>query len=174
MEKLFDLAGMALDLRELKDPDRPKGLVTARVDSRDKLRAWAHAFGEGFGLPKGSQASIVELIGAAWEESGGKWRHYVGTLDGDPVGSSSMYLDRGVAGLYFVGTVPAARQRGIGTWMTSLPLKEARELGVRLSVLHAAPKAQPLYRRLGFKEYCQLGLYRPSFMDWAGFPPEKA
>jgi predicted acetyltransferase len=44
--------------------------------------------------------------------------------------------------------------------MTFLALRDARRLGMRLSVLHAAPLAQPLYSRLGFNEYCKLSIYR--------------
>jgi GNAT superfamily N-acetyltransferase len=159
MEHLFDLAGMALDLEELKNHNVPTGLVTKSVDTRDKLRAWAHAFRESFELPSWSGSGIAEVISAAWKESGGKWHHYIGTIDEAPVASSSMYLDQGIAGIYFVGTVPSARKRGIGTWMTLRALQEAHALGIRVSVLHAAPLAQNLYSRLGFKEYCKLGLY---------------
>jgi ribosomal protein S18 acetylase RimI-like enzyme len=159
MEHLVDLAGMALDLDRLNHPKAPRGLVTREVHTRDELRAWAYAFREGFGLPDGSKPRIAELIGAAWEDSRGKWHHYVGTLDETPVASSSMYLDQEVAGIYFVGTVPSARRRGIGTWMTFLALQDARALGTRWSVLHASPLGRSLYRRLGFEEYCTLGIY---------------
>ena len=159
IEHLVDLAGMALDLNELTGPEIPGGLVARDVRTRDDLRAWAQAFRQGFGLPDGTEADIAELIGAAWEASGGKWRHYVGTVDGAPVGSSSMYLDQGVAGIYFVGTVPAARRRGIGTWMTFLALRDARSVGTRWSILHASPVGRGVYARLGFQEYCTLSAY---------------
>ncbi|MGD2165983.1 MAG: GNAT family N-acetyltransferase [Anaerolineae bacterium] len=159
IEHLVDVAGMALDLDELDRPEVPRGLVTRKVRTRHDVRAWACAFREGFGLPEGSETGIAELIGAAWEHSRGTWHHYVGTLDEIPVGSSSMYLDQGVAGIYFVGTVPSARRRGIGTWMTFLALQDARELGTGWSVLHASPLGRGLYARLGFEEYCTLGIY---------------
>jgi ribosomal protein S18 acetylase RimI-like enzyme len=159
IEHLVDLAGMALDLDGLDRPEVPGGLATREVRTRDDLRDWARVFREGFGLSEGSERGIAELIGAAWEDSGGKWHHYVGTLDETPVGSSSMYLDQGVAGIYFVGTVPSARRRGIGTWMTFLALQDARALGTRWSVLHASPLGRGLYARLGFEEYCTLGIY---------------
>lgn len=159
MAFVFNLAGMALDLEELKNQEFPSGLEASRVDKREELLAWAHAFREGFGLAEWSESGIIELIGDAWEESQGKWCHCIGTVNETPVASSSMYLDQGVAGIYFVGTTPMARKRGIGTWMTWRTLQEARALGIRVSILHAAPKAVNVYRGLGFKEYCQLGIY---------------
>lgn len=159
IEHLVDLAGMALDLDDLGRPEMPGALVARDVRTRDDLRAWASAFRQGFGLPDGTERDIAELIGAAREASGGTWRHYVGTLDGAPVGSSSMYLHQGIAGIYFVGTVPSARRRGIGTWMTFLALDDARSLGTRWSILHASPVGRGVYARLGFQEYCTLSAY---------------
>ncbi len=43
--------------------------------------------------------------------------------------------------------------------MTLLALKEARALGVRVSILHASPLGRSVYSRLGFKEYCRLDIY---------------
>jgi ribosomal protein S18 acetylase RimI-like enzyme len=156
---VFNLAGMALDLEELKNQEVPSGLEACIVDKREDLLAWAHAFREGFELAAWSESGIIELIGDAWEQSQGKWCLCVGTINETPVASSSMYVDQGVAGIYFVGTTPMARRRGIGTWMTWRILQEARALGIRVSILHAAPKAVNLYRGLGFKEYSKLGIY---------------
>jgi GNAT superfamily N-acetyltransferase len=159
MAHLVDIAGMALDLEHMRSQAAPKGLVTRQLGTRDEFRAWAHAFCRSFGIPDRSQPDVAELMAAAWEGSQGRWHHYLGMLDGTPVASSAMYLDRNVAGLYFVGTIPSARKQGIGTWMTRLGLQEARALGVRMGILHASPLGKGMYSRMGFKEYCKLGIY---------------
>jgi predicted acetyltransferase len=68
-------------------------------------------------------------------------------------------LEPGVAGIYAVATLPQARRQGIGTWMTTLPLLEAKEMGYRVGVLQASSMGHPIYRRLGFADVCTYRQY---------------
>ncbi len=86
------------------------------------------------------------------------WRHLLGRPGSEPVATSTLFLSVGVAGMYFVCTVEEAR-RGIGAVLTLIPLLEARKIGYRLGVLGASPMGYPVYRKLGFREYCRIGLY---------------
>jgi GNAT superfamily N-acetyltransferase len=65
----------------------------------------------------------------------------------------------GVAGVYWVYTVPEARKQGIGTALTCRVLQEARSQGHRLAILQASAMGQSVYQRLGFGEYCKMGVY---------------
>ena len=71
-----------------------------------------------------------------------------------------MFLTLGVAGLFAVATAEPARRQGFGAAITLAPLLEAREMGYRIGVLSASPMGFPVYQRLGFREYCKLGLYQ--------------
>lgn len=59
--------------------------------------------------------------------------------------------ERGIAGLFSMGVVPAARKQGIGTALSLVACELARQLGCRHVVLNATPMGKPVYRRAGFQ-----------------------
>ena len=91
---------------------------------------------------------------------GGPWRHYLGRLAGVPVATSALLFAAGVAGVYCVSTVERAGRQGIGAAVTLAALREARDLGFTIGVLGSSEMGYPVYRRLGFIEYCSIGLYK--------------
>ena len=64
-----------------------------------------------------------------------------------------------MAGIYCVSTAKPARRRGIGAAVTLAALLEARDLGHTIGVLTSSEMGYPVYRGLGFVEYCRIGLY---------------
>jgi predicted acetyltransferase len=74
-----------------------------------------------------------------------------------------MILQDGVAGIYAVATLPEARRQGLGTALTLAPLGDARAMGYRVGTLQASPMGYSVYRRLGFQQVCEFGVYL-----WAG------
>ncbi|HZP81157.1 MAG TPA: GNAT family N-acetyltransferase [Chthonomonadaceae bacterium] len=86
-------------------------------------------------------------------------RNSLASLHGEPVACSTLVLAAGVAGIYCVATVPEARRQGSGGAITAAPLHIARAMGYRIGILQASESGHPVYRRLGFQEFCTLGLY---------------
>jgi hypothetical protein len=129
-----DDIGMAVDFSELPEGvPVPGNLVVERVRDEAGLAAWVEALGSGFG----EGPVEAEWVGEMYRRLGfeGSWRHYLGRLAGEPVAMATSFF--GVAGIYFVCTVERARRRGMG----------------------AAEMGYPVYRGLGFEEYCRIGLY---------------
>jgi predicted acetyltransferase len=80
-------------------------------------------------------------------------------LDGEPVGASMLLLSAGVAGIYNVATIPMAQRMGVGSAMTAAALRDADKHGYGIVILHSSEVGYPVYKRLGFQEYCKLGVY---------------
>jgi GNAT superfamily N-acetyltransferase len=157
-----DLPGMAVDLLALNDDlTTPSGLTIKPVGDKKTLRQWVNAAIIGFGLPDTSENACFDLFAGLGFDL--PLRNYVGLLDGKPVATSQLFLAAGVAGIYWVATVPEARRQGIGTALTLAPLREARAMGYRISILHPSEMGLGVYRQLGFEEYCKL-----SYGIWMG------
>lgn len=158
----FDYAGddigMAADLGQLQQTVLPASLAISRVETPEELSIWVETLGKGFGEGPAEAQWVGEIYARLGFEHPA-WRHYLGRLDGVPVATATLFLGAGVAGIYFVFTVPEARGRGIGGALTLAPLLEARALGYRVGVLGASTMGEPVYRRLGFREYCRIGLF---------------
>ena len=157
-EYVGDDIGMSVDLSEL--PERvpvPENLVIERVHDEAGLAAWVEALGSGFG----EGPVEAEWVGEMYRRLGFEepWRHYLGILAGEPVATATSFFGAGVAGIYFVCTVERARRRGIGAAVTLAALREARKMGYGVGVLGSSEMGYPVYRGLGFEEYCRIGLY---------------
>jgi GNAT superfamily N-acetyltransferase len=149
--------GMAVDLLELKEVSMPSELKIKRVDDLEKLRAFVHSASIGFGFTGPSESVCFDLFAGLGFEL--PFSNYVGYISGKPVATSELFLGAGVAGIYWVSTVPEVCRQGIGSAMTQTPLQEARELGYRVGILHSSAQGVDVYRQLGFVEYCQMSHY---------------
>jgi GNAT superfamily N-acetyltransferase len=153
-----DDIGMAADLGAIGAGPIPAGLEISRVGTAEDLGAWVETLGKGFGEGPAEAQWVGEIYGRIGLGDPA-WRHYLGRLGGAPVATATLFLGAGVAGIYFVFTLPEMRNRGIGAAITLAPLLEARELGYRIGVLGASPMGEPVYRRIGFTQYCRIGLF---------------
>jgi ribosomal protein S18 acetylase RimI-like enzyme len=85
---------------------------------------------------------------------------FVALVDGAPAACSMTVISGTCAGLYWIGTVPAERHRGLGRLVTVAAARAAFDRGARLVTLQATPAAESLYRRLGFVEVTRYRYYR--------------
>jgi GNAT superfamily N-acetyltransferase len=155
-----EFPGMAADLRTLPDTvPVPSGLVIERVVDVDSLKSWAALVCATFEFPPVVAEDLADCLLSLGLAGQTPFRHYLARLEGEPVGTSSVLLGAGVAGIYNVGTVPAVRRQGVGTALTVIPLLQARAMGHRIAILHSSAMAVSAYRHLGFDEYCTIGQY---------------
>jgi ribosomal protein S18 acetylase RimI-like enzyme len=106
----------------------------------------------------GMSASLVEpLTRSIGGLDATRLHEVLALVDGVPAGGGSLWVTGRTAGLYNIGTLEAARGRGVGTAVTAALVDRARELGCTEVVLHASASGLGVYRRLGFTAVCTVG-----------------
>lgn len=153
--------GMAADLHALPDIHVPDDMHVRRVASDIGLHDYEYVLGLGFGEGP-PEATWVREMYARIGLGDDTWRHFVARIGGVPTATATTFFAGGVAGLYFVCTVPEERGRGIGTAISHAALVDARNSGYRIGVLGSSPVGQRVYDRLGFRTMCDVHVY-----EWA-------
>ena len=149
LKYLGEFPGMAIDLSNLQSRACPKALEIIRVEDRTALESWLRIAALGFDIPIGL---VEELLPE-------RYTRYLALWQNTPVAISALYLDAGVAGIYFVATLPEARGKGFATQVVQTALEDAQKLGYRVAILQASAMGKNVYQRIGFQECCPIEIY---------------
>lgn len=161
--KVSDTPGMAVELESMnEDLPEPPGFTIKPVKDVETLKDWIKAGTEGFGLKQSTSELLFDIESKLGFGEHLPRRSYVGYLNGRPVSCSLLLMMTDVVGLFCVATIPEARRRGIGALVSLIPLKEASERGYKVGVVHSSQMGYGVYRRLGFQDYCRIGMYQLS------------
>jgi ribosomal protein S18 acetylase RimI-like enzyme len=76
-----------------------------------------------------------------------------------PVSAAMLLFSHGIAGVYWVGTLPSARGRGHAETLMRSISRYAFQHGARAVVLQASPFGEPVYRRMGYREITRYPWY---------------
>lgn len=114
----------------------------------DFLAVTVEAYADSF-LPRHAAEAQLATMDAV---HGPGVRAVVAIRGGRPVAAAMTVASERVAGIQMVGTVPDARQRGLGELCTRWAVAAGFELGADAIVLEASEAGEPLYLRMGFVE----------------------
>ena len=142
-------------LHPVVDPPRPSaGVAVAQVSESD-LDEYL-----GVTIETGIPGDAARLLFSASFAADPDVQLLIGSLDGRPVGTSVAIRSGDVSGVYAVGTLPAARRRGVGTALTWAAVEAGRAWGCDTIVLQASEMGFPIYAAMGFRtvvEYTVFG-----------------
>jgi GNAT superfamily N-acetyltransferase len=134
-------------------PSNPQDFTIERVTNVDSFTRWYEVLLAGFfsNMPELGQVcyDVYTMLGF---DSLSPFRHYIGYMKGEPVAVSTLLRAGGIAGIYDVSTLPAARGKGYGTAITLAALQEAQQLDCRYVCLQASQMGYPIYKHIGFEE----------------------
>jgi len=149
---------MAADLRSLPEELLlPTGLQIVPVVDGETLQQWIHIASIGFGVPEEFEKVWYDFFVESVFDL--PFRSYLALLNGQPVGTSQLFLSAGVAGIDNVTCLPEARGQGGGAAIARAPLLDAREMGYQVGILQASQLGYNVYCRLGFQDYGKLSVY---------------
>jgi GNAT superfamily N-acetyltransferase len=154
-----DSPGMANALADIdEERARPPGVAVEPAPDEAGLELWGRMFCGAHGAPPAAARAWIDAARRLGFHDL-PWDCWLARIDGTPVGLGLSFLGGGVVGLYGIGTLPAARRRGVGSALTLVPMLKAREEGYAAAILHATPDGELLYPRLGFREYCRISRF---------------
>jgi GNAT superfamily N-acetyltransferase len=152
--------GMYLDLNYIKQEkfDNLSGLNIKRVLTKEDLFNFdqVHVISGG---DKTTYEKLFSKLSLSLYQEGASTELYVGYCAEKPVATGMLVLYAGVAGIFYLVTVPEERKKGYGTLMMRFLLSRAKNLGYSHAVLQASVMGVNLYKRLGFKECCAFQEY---------------
>jgi ribosomal protein S18 acetylase RimI-like enzyme len=151
---------MAIDLEQPRpEPRMPKDVTVAEVTDQEGIGAHMRLAANGFGMPVEIEDAFRALVLALPYGPGTPLRYFLATERGEPIGTSLVVVSGGAAGIFNVATAPQARDRGVGTLVTDIALRVAREVGHRIAILETSSMGYHVYQRMGFGEYGTVGHY---------------
>lgn len=148
---LGDMPAMVLE-RRLPDATPPPGVELRRVTTDDDVAAYGAVMGAAYatyGMPTDVLPGMLNSLATLCAP------HivaFIAWLDGAPVAGAMTVVTHGVAGVYWVGTTPEARGRGLAELCTRAAGNAGFDLGGRIASLQASPMGEPVYRRMGYVE----------------------
>lgn len=149
MKRIYAMPEMLLHQRP-EERDLPDGVRLRRVESdEDAVQYWriAKASYESIGFPPEVFGHYTDAAGL-WAENAVA---FLAELDGEPAAIAMTLVSHGVAGIFWVGTLEAARGKGVGRAITAAATNAGFELGADLASLQASPMGESIYAAMGYE-----------------------
>jgi GNAT superfamily N-acetyltransferase len=129
------------------------------VQNHKDLSLWEKLSFAGFEFTDNAEISYHRFVASFDINEQSPQKLFLAYMDGMPVASSILFINKDTAGIYFVSTLPAYRGKGIGLALTNYTMLYAKKLGLNLCILQASELGLNMYMRAGFNKYCDADVY---------------
>jgi GNAT superfamily N-acetyltransferase len=152
---------MAADLNDSSlDKQIPNNITISPVKDKNDLLIWEDLSFQGFEMPQRAREQYGAFVSSFDIGGQAPQKLFLAYFDGKPVATSLLFVHNNTAGIYYVSTLPAYRNKGLGLLITLAAMQAAKESGFRNVILQATPLGAKVYKQAGFKEYCHADVYR--------------
>lgn len=138
----------------------PEGVRVERFESEDRVRDAAQVLAEAYEAIKLPAVETQVFFSRPGRLLSERVVGFVAYRDGVPASTALTILSGRGAGVYWVGTAPAAQRAGLGELCTRLATNAGFEAGASMVTLQATPFGEPVYARIGYRTYDRLVRYR--------------
>jgi len=145
--------------RRLEDCAAPRNVRLERVQDAaglDAFREVSKSAWTTYGIPEDVTAAIFARLSMVAAEHIAAVVAYDGAR---PLSCALVVLSHGIAGVYWVGTTPEGRGRGLAETCTRAVTNIGFDAGARMVTLQASPMGDPIYRRMGYRQIGNYSLY---------------
>jgi GNAT superfamily N-acetyltransferase len=129
---------------------QPEGLAIRRVATDEGRRDFLHVTAEAYAVYQHPRALAEDQFVALESVCAPHVQGFVGYAGTAPAAAAAVYLTHGVAGIGWVGVVPAHRGRRYAEAVTWAAVREGFRRGGAFASLQASPMGRPVYERMGF------------------------
>lgn len=161
-ERLGELAGMMLELEQIQPTKASTEIQVKLVETAQEYQTFIDILGTVFELSEGIRADLRHMFQSYGLN--GKFNHYLGLYQGEPVATATSYLSGETVGLYNGATLEAARRKGVCRAIAERALLNAKEQGATWAITQLMPSAMArgVTDDLGFKNVRPLFAYSHS------------
>jgi GNAT superfamily N-acetyltransferase len=152
---------MAADLSDsFLDYNLTENIKIFPVKNKNDLLIWKNVSFDGFEMPARAKEQYGAFVSSFKLDTQSPQKLFLAYLDETPVATSLLFTHNNSAGIYYVSTLPAYRNKGCGLRITQAAMQAAKESGLKDVILQATPMGAKVYIRTGFKEYCRAEIYK--------------
>jgi ribosomal protein S18 acetylase RimI-like enzyme len=146
--------GMAISKKKYKpSPERQGSRQIIEVRNSEVADDWIGVVNSSLFNSTTLEIAIVEKLFLK-----GPLKLFLGYENKYPVSTALSFQSGPVAGLYMIATVENCRNKGWGSLLTRFAMEQCFQDKTELIILHASAMGEPVYRKIGFTDYCKFGI----------------
>ena len=137
-----------------------EGFVTKEVLDIDTFKDYGFVMASVFDPFDEEAVAFYKKVSADYDNKNGKYQMFVGYMNGEPAAiCCSIISNEKFGGIYDIVTNPKFQRKGLGTYMTSVAIKNLTDQGCDIVGMQASDDGQHVYKKMGFEFFGTFRVY---------------
>jgi len=143
---------MAMEISEVESMEPIPGFTVKPVQNDQQRRLWADILNRSVGMNDQDITETIKVELMISKKNNNLQHRYLGYLNDKPVATGLLHLESGLAGIYCIATLPEARRKGLGSFLTIKLIEDSSKLGYKVVALTSSEMGYRVYSKIGFKD----------------------